>query len=456
MYKKFMLIVFATILGGRYAGAQSCFINLAQGNNHYPQQKNSNSSSRTTGNSSRLICGVVYNYDGASFVYYDSTILKYSGGRGGDLNHPLKFDEQNDYGNPSLTSSATVNTFDVNNNITNTFIQVWMPNSGTWQDTGKWTYTYDAMNNVLSALGQRWDTASGKWMNNGNSLYTYDANNNNTRAITMAWNSTASAWDTSGDKLITYTNSNKVATQTSRRWNPDSSSWLPVDNTIFSYDQNDNLAFQHFQMWNAASNAWEDQDKSTYLYDANNNLASILFQYWFPVTNAWLNTSKYIFSDFAAQQPQTEIDQYWNDSLSAFVSYLKTNSTYNSFGQLTYRYTQHLVPAGWATTTSDNAYRYSYENYNTSVHNITSVSGQANVYPVPTKTTLTIELTWNAPQAYSISIINLQGKIIRQWEMPSALQYNGSISIGDLPPGNYFLKIDGSDGSITKQLTITN
>jgi hypothetical protein len=182
-----------------------------------------------------------------------------------------------------------------------------------------------------------------------------------------------------------------------------------------------------------------------------------VYQTWNSGTSSWDNYSQKTYSGFVAQQPTQEIEQDWNSGSSAYVNSEETLNTYNSFNQITHTYNENWNAGGfWEETTGNTASAYGYQSYDTKVQNINNIGGEAQVFPVPTSNMLSMEVTWDVPQAFAITIINQQGQTMQQWQVAASLQYNNSIYVNNLPPGNYILKIDGSEGSISKRITITN
>ena len=69
---------------------------------------------------------------------------------------------------------------------------------------------------------------------------------------------------------------------------------------------------------------------------------------------------------------------------------------------------------------------------------------------------LHVDLNWNEAQSATIAIIDMTGSIVRQWDVPSATQYNSAVSVNNLATGMYIVKINGEKGQIVKQIVVAH
>lgn len=96
---------------------------------------------------------------------------------------------------------------------------------------------------------------------------------------------------------------------------------------------------------------------------------------------------------------------------------------------------------------ADNAYDL-WGCYKGSLNDINTFDAQIKIYPNPVKNVLHIKINENM-NINSISLINIQGQIIRQYD--SNIQ---QIDVSDITEGVYFIKVSSLKGNITKQITI--
>jgi len=462
MNKRFMLVITAIALCGNYAHAQLIPSNLLLCKTHSARVQ-TKSTSRTTSTGSRIVYQVDYDNNGVSFYPTDSAALIYYGSHGGDLTHPpIKFDVGYGFNYSTVSLSYSLNekvvcSYDAADDLDTEVVQYWVPYIAALRNSQQALLTYDGMHNMLTDIVQNWDTATNTWVNYTKYSSTYDASNNLTEYITQTWNTGTSLWVDETDELYTYTSANKIATDINRTWNTGTSMWDNTNQTLNNYDASNNLILSVYQTWNSGTSAWDNNSEDTYTYDAMGDQLTDVSQTWNSGTSSWDNNSQKTYSGFVAQQPSTEIEQDWNSGSLAYVNSEETLNTYNSFNQITYTYNENWNAGGfWEETTGNTASAYGYQSYATKVQNISNIGGEAQVFPVPASNMLSMEITWDVPQAFAITITDQQGKPVKHWEVATSQQYNNSISVNTLPPGNYILKIDGSAGAITKRVTITN
>ena len=421
------------------------------------------------------------------YTYYgvpDSVIYTYSGLRGGDLTHTLKYDTSFGYSNMFGTGLALTTklfqTFDASNNILTTTQLAWIDSA--WANSEFNTYTYDVHGNMLTNLFQTWDDTSsswqnydniiytydaagnqlsytiqvfesGAWVNNTKYVYTYDASNNQLTNLYLTWNTTSASWDSNNVVTNTYTPANKIATATSQIWSSTISSWINGLQTQYDYNTANNLTEYVDFFW--MDSAWQVSDRDTNTYDGSGHLLSTLTEGWGFTSMVWGAPSSGVFySDYtAAGQPQIIITQstYSSDTLQNFG---KDSVVYNSAGQETADYGTNWWDGAWMILDGSTGDRYYYETYTTSVQNIVNTNCTTNVYPVPAKDVLHVSVTWDEAQPFTMQLMDMEGRVIGVWNVPAEKTYYGNINTGNLSAGNYLLKINGANGQSVNRVVI--
>ena len=448
----------------------------------------STTAAKTTATASRLIAETGLGNDGTNYIIEDSTAVYYSGTRGGDLTTGyIKYDSGYEYAYNAGTSSYTnaefaTQTFDANNNTLTSELQLWIASSSSWRNYVRYSYTYDGSNNILTYSYQSWDTVASVWVNVSNDIYTYDGSNNELTYIYQQWTAGAwvnssketytydgsnnmltrlqqtwdagtSAWDNEYYDIYTYTTANKEATDITQQWT--AGAWVNQNKYAYTYDASNNPTVALDQYWDGGSSAWINDYQNVYTYDASNDMLTDLYQNWDAGTSAWINEDLTTYSSFTDLQPGLSIYQSWNATTLLFDNSSKTTYTYNSHGQETSYYTSTWNIGGfWQPTISDGGQRYYYQDYTTSVTNISNNNCSSSVYPVPAKDMLHVSITWNEPQAFTIQIMDMSGRTISQWQMPEAKSYDGNITISSLAPGNYILRMTGTNAQSVKQIIV--
>lgn len=416
-------------------------------------------SKATSGTGSRLVSYAYLVNDAVSYVYSDSFHLQYSGTRGGDFIHiPIKYDTALGMHYNTATSlwvnqvQYTQN-FDANNNLTDQTQKVWYAVTSIWVNYMHNVYTYDAAGNMLTNISQLWNTPLAAWDNDNKNSYTYDANNNQITNTYQAWNTVNAVWDNSQKTTNVFNAANKITVSIFQLWNTAMATW---DNSVrhtYTYDANNNKLTDLNESWNGSTNMWDKYSQKLYTYGPSNELLTQVNQDWNGST--WDNVKKYNYSNFSGINPMLEIDQNWNSNTSSWDNFERYQNTYNAYGQYLDRYQDSWNVGGfWQPVSGDFAYRFHYEEYSTDVKNVSAIGGSANVYPVPASDKLNIDITWDEPQAFTINLFDIQGRISRSWQMPSSKTFHHAIPVAELPAGTYFLRIDGTQGHIVKQLLI--
>ena len=441
---------------------------------------------RNTAAVSKLIHVVDLISYGSSYIIADSTAYYYSGGRSGDLTHmPLKYDDGMKYTYNSIADSYTkqtsyVQTFDVTSNLLTNLSQNRNAVTGSWVNNTMDTYTYDGTGNQLTDLYQVWDSVGGAWMNNSNTINTYDTHNNLLTNIYQTW--TSGAWVSEYMHSYTYDSVNNELSYTDLDWVPATSSWVNDYRDTMTYstthqklmfveqlwdagawinarritdtfNTSDDLTVAFGEVWDYAASTWTNDNIEHYTYDASHDELTELYQYW--STSAWANGSYYINAGFVDTRPESVIRQDWNDAVDSFVNDSRSTYTYNTLGQTTSFYTSTWDPtAGWSQSTADEGFRYYYGGNASLVNNISNNNCTASVYPIPTKDQLHVAITWNEPQAFSIEIMDMSGRVLNTRQMPVCTSYDGNITLGNLPAGNYIMKMTGTNAQSMQQIVI--
>ena len=406
--------------------------------------------------SSRLIGEAHWSNNGAVFNPTDSSSLSYSNGRGGDLTHTLKFDNETTwlYSDSAYNNEFNyIQTFDANNNMTSATTQYW--DGINWINSTKSLYFYDASNNLLNKVYQTWGGSN--WVNVSNDAYSYNAANQLFADQYQTWSGTAFTpvsqktyyYDASGNKIqevdqtysstlgvfvyssrvsYTFSTANQLLSTTNSNWDG-VSTWIPVDMTTNTYDTSGDRINQLYQTYNSSTSTW--------------------------VSNMLRN-----YSNFTNMMPMTEIDQAWDTTGSGSWDNTRMYTyTYNSNNQMTSSVGESWNIAGfYEFANGDPMANYYYESYSTvtAVKNVVNNGGDANIYPVPAQNMLHIDLTWNVAQSATVSIYDMAGRVVRQLDAPAATQFNCSVSVNSLADGMYVVKVLGTQGQIVKQIVVAH
>ncbi len=163
----------------------------------------------------------------------------------------------NSFGNPEtllvenwsnqwVNLSKTLNTFDGNQNLTQTQIQIWT--GSIWENDWLYKKTYNSMDQEIIRISQTWD--NGSWKNAWREEYDYDQSNNKIEEIIKEW---------------------------------DQNQWKNDQRRTWTFDSNNKVTNYHWQLWQ--SNAWEDNARTAYTYNAAGDLELEIRELW--RNNSW-------------------------------------------------------------------------------------------------------------------------------------------------------------------------
>lgn len=406
--------------------------------------------------SSRLVAQAHLVNNGASFTPTDSTAYSYSGMRGGDINHTMKYDNSTrwDFLGDTAYNNAWnyVQTFDANNNILTSISQYW---SGTgWVLSTKNLYFYDSTNKMTAMIQQSWGGSS--WVPVSQNVYTYIGSKLVVDQFQL-WNNLTTSFQNSTQKNYYYDpiSGNKINVT-----NIAFLSGVPVnqDEYTYSYTGSNQLYQTTYSTWNGAS--WDPNNMYTNTYDTTGNMINTLYQVYNPTGSSWVNQNLHVYSGFtSAHSPTQDIVQTWDTAGGGtWDNQIEYTYAYNAYNQITSSIGQSWnIVGAFEFALNDPMANYYYETYtsaNVGVKNQVTEGNTANIFPVPAQNMLHIDLNWKDAQGATIAIYDMSGRVVSQWETPVGTTYASSISVSDLASGNYFVKINGAKDQIVKEFVV--
>ncbi len=392
----------------------------------------------------RLIAKTYLTHNGSIFIPHDSTTYSYANGRGGvpDIDYPAKddnilfnesfyynFDKQ--YGNyvPSLHRTQT---FGQNKSVLSLVYARWKENTSTWKDSIRYLYAYNNGKMVSSTLD--------RWLGN-------------------IWaNSITSSMEYNGD-VVTKMNSDLYEVN-------------------FSYDANNNLTMVSDK--ELTPGGWQNKEKRSYEY-LNKDIIKYTLEKWDAAANTWVNSKKWEYT-YTGPDVKTEVESDWNGS--DWVVYGKHQYTYdgshnkttdiwqiNSNGNFQndtktdWVYNSQNLPekittttwsgSAWVYTGKDFEYHYYYETYfPESVKDNLASGAEINLFPVPAHNVLHVALTTARPEPLQLSVCNMQGIVVAQWEEQSAPAFD--VPVTNLPAGQYMLKVSGQHNTLARSFVVVH
>lgn len=409
----------------------------------------------TAQTASRLVAQTGWKNDGVSFLLEDSAHHNYSAGRGGDLAHPMKYDNSTtwSYDTGVFTNQWNyIQRFDANNNDTSIIAQYWDPVMSVWVPYSHTLKFYNTANRLTSKVMQSWGGSS--WIPVARDIYTYDLAGrmivDQYQVYVMGTYLSTSQktyyYDGVTGNLINETNQDYV-----------SSTWVYSTATDYTYTSTNQPLTTTLKIWNGSG--WTPSTMYTNTYNTGGDMTYRLYQLFQTSDSTWKDDSLHIYGGFTSHMPTTDIVQH-NDT-GTWTNTMQYTYTYNSFNQMTSStgISWNLPSSVFEYALNDPRTVYFYETYNpasASVKNVSANGGEANVYPVPARNILHVDLTWETAQAANITIFDAQGRVVRQWETPATKTFGSTVSIDNLADGLYFISINGTEGKIVKQLVVAH
>ena len=405
---------------------------------------------------SRLIAKADWHNDGAIFQPTDTAVYMYSGTRGGDLKHAMKYDTARAWVyDPTATafvgSTNMIQTFDANNNLVSRTNQTWNAITLTWNNVSKSLYFYTG-SNLTTMVFQTWNGTN--WQNISNDVYTYDPSNRLVQDKYGIFNSLTAAFDASNEINYFYDGTgNKIQQNTLAI---SGTTYTQVSQENYTYDAANKLTNDVYSQWNGI--AYVASYQNAYTYDTTGNRLTAQYSTYNTSTSAWDNVTLKTYGGFTSSMPTVELDQVWDTTGGGtWDNSIQYTYTYNSSNQLTNSVGESWNVAGfWEFANGDPAANYYYESYSTTGINNVVANGTVSILPNPAQDMININLKWNEAQAFTISMFDMSGRVVMQTSVPATAQYSTSLSVNSLPAGNYIVKINGTNGNITQQVVVAH
>jgi hypothetical protein len=415
--------------------------------------------------SSRLTAESHWVNNGSAYTPMDSTNFSYlSSSRGGDLTHALMFDNSV-YGtyDSSMSFAPQVSILQQYNTNNMDSVNTTSQNiAGTWTLTNRTLFTYNSSNLVATMIQQTWNGSS--WTPVTENVYSYTGSHQLQVNQHETWNGASFMLDSV--KTFYYDASTGLLINEVDNY---FSSSLPIYTYEWSYTY-DSSTHYLLSKTESFSNSgvitgFAPLNMVQYFYDSSGNMTAMEKEHYDAVSSVFVGDSLHSYSGFnSAHMPHIDLLQYWDPTTStggSWVYLMQFTNTYNTYHQLTNSTGISWNITGiWEYAVGDPMNNYFYATYTHStvsaVKNVANNNGDANIYPVPVQNMMHIDLTWDVAQSAMLSIYDVQGRMVKMWDAPSATTYNTTIGIGDLAGGVYVLKINGQQGQIVKQFVVSH
>ncbi len=403
---------------------------------------------------SRLVGSADYTYNGASYDVNDSTAYTYSAGRGGDLMHTLKYDMSTNWvmvGDTAYNNNFNyLQTFDGNNNIISTITQYW--DGTTWVNWTNVLYSYNGSGQVATITHQTWNGID--WVNGTQDVFGYNTAHQLYLDQTGTWDTGLVAFTPVSQKIYYFDSASRLIQEVDQTYNSAATVYEYTAQYMYTYSLITNTTT--YSTWTGSGFA--ASYKYTDTYDSTGNLLTHLYQTY--SGTAWINQTLNVYSGFTAgHMATTGIDQIWDSTgTGSWANVTMHMYTFNGNDQLTYATAESWhVGDFWEFATGDAAARYYYQDFDpTAVKSVVTKAGNANLYPVPARGTINVDVNWNDAQAGTVTMFDMSGREVNKMNIPYGTHFNGAMQVNNLADGMYVVRISGTQGEIVKQVVVAH
>ncbi len=425
-----------------------------------PHSIKERSTAKTTALQSRVIAEAYSQHNGFEYQLTDSFFYKYSGERVGDpSSEPIKSDSLTIYevsfGTVTRYALET-NLFDAADNITRQTLYRWNSFASVYEPNESSIYTYNTAGQMLTDSATTWDGID--WSNHEKTINHYNAAALPDTITSLSWAS--SSWRNANRYVYSYTATNKVASLTYFNWNGASGKWDTSMHTVLTYDAaKDNLIKEHTFFWDPITKALYNYARTSYTYNAANNLTDEESETWNSFDKVWETGSYYIYKYNTAKKRIEAIEGYKDPSTSIFYQLRHTLYDYNSHQQLLNERTEDWGEDShtWEHSVFNYERQFYYEEFTPASIKEEAGSQALKLYPMPAKDAFRIEMKLNTAQNMSLSIYDLQGRILLSASYPDTKQLDENISVANIPSGNYFIQLIGTKGAqVARQIIVAH
>ncbi|RYD55324.1 MAG: T9SS type A sorting domain-containing protein [Sphingobacteriales bacterium] len=400
---------------------------------------------------SRLKSRTNFNH-GAANQLVDSSVFNYTGARAfSDALGVWSFDRWEEYdmltGIPA-NKLRTVQAFDNAGNIVTNETEKYLTSSSGWQKHQKNTYTYSGSGAVTEQTVEYWDPLKNVWLKSFKAIKNYNG-------AALA-DSVFQSWD-----------ANKMA-------------WVDVNKTVWTYDNQNRI--EKILVKRAISGAWQDAQVQIHYYTTTLDKGYLINLLTPDTVYMWYNR---YFSDgtLREQEYERKSAKKWGKAHLLAYTYdadgnlfeekrlsfngvgyddeQRTQMTYNSYNQIVELRPERWNGSNWVADvlnpSSPNYEQHFYyeETFPAKVEKPACEEVRLSIYPIPATSNVTIDIATKTPTDMLMSICDVSGKLIKQWNQPAiGKQYTETISVADLAVGSYWLKVSSAYGQSGKQFSI--
>jgi hypothetical protein len=147
------------------------------------------------------------------------------------------------------------------------------------------------------------------------------------------------------------------------------------------------------------------------------------------------------------------INQYmWDNNSNSYTTRHKDTMTYNVVNQLTSVQSYTLDGSTWIPKAASQS-RFYYYGFPASVNDVAG-DNNLRLCPIPATSYINLDVSFDRPEKFSLRMLDMQGRIVRQWDEPAQASYKKRIQLDGMPAGNYIVHVLSASQIITRQFNI--
>lgn len=195
---------------------------------------------------------------------------------------------------------------------------------------------------------------------------------------------------------------------------------------MFYQGVNNTYVGDSVQIWDINSGTWKDNSAKKHRIDISGDLVSTIYK--FPnsqsgiLENVSLDTT--VYNNF--HQPISHITGLaWDNNSGTFVQ-----------------------ASDWAE------HLYYYQQFTQDVASIAPGITALKLFPSPAQTNITIQATFETPEAFKIQVYDMQGRLVFQNGEKPTKKFIRTIRLHELSSGNYILQLKGAKTTAQQKFTL--
>jgi len=377
------------------------------------------------------------------------------------------------------TKSKTLNSYNVQSEISEQVFQIWDFTNGTWQNKNKTTFVYDGAGNVITQIWYNsYNYATMEWEISRKAEQTFDSEGNQTMYANYEWDVAKSEWKRTSLNEHLTNETGEVIREANIQWNAQLNKEIIYYYMVKEYNSNGKLVLMESieteVYWDGSQySVMADGEKVVLVYDEINRLVSATDYDYNYSENKFIPSQKYEYTYNANPDHQTaldyEISYRWNASGSTWVNEGKSTLTsdfayvrsemilpfrdggdsrevtmyFNYMPKVLYEYNWSVPLNDWVEEGRTNVY-FSLNEFS-SVEKVDA--GILSVYPNPVADYLTIRLP-ELSHSSNLIIFDMQGRKLIESPVVGELQ----VDISGFTNGVYFYQITTASETLSGKL----